>query len=275
MAHNPLKKYFRQPKIYLTLPSQGIFCEAGTIAGDVSDMPVYGMTGMDELLMKTPDALLNGESTVKVIESCIPSIKNAWGISILDLDPLLIAIRIATYGNTLTVSHTCEKCEAVNDYEMELGNILAHFKNVSYDNKIVMKDLTISVKPLNYKEWTEIQLKTFGIQRQVQQALQIQDPDEQQSVITNLYSQLNEITKEALMLQIDSVQVPEATVNQKDFIVEWLHNTEQDVFDALKAQVEKNRNVWEMPKMSVQCSECGAENQVGVVMDQSSFFGNA
>ena len=70
MTQNPLQKFFRQPKIYISLPSKGIFNKLGSIQGDFSNLPVYGMTGMDEILMKTPDALLSGETTARIFESC-------------------------------------------------------------------------------------------------------------------------------------------------------------------------------------------------------------
>jgi hypothetical protein len=72
MNQNPLQQYFRQPKIFINLPSQGIYSKEGSIQGEVNNMPVYGMTGMDEIIVKTPDALLSGESTVKVVQSCCP-----------------------------------------------------------------------------------------------------------------------------------------------------------------------------------------------------------
>ena len=51
MATNPLQKYFRQPKIFIKLPSAGVYCQPGNIQGDSNHMPVYGMTGMDEIIM--------------------------------------------------------------------------------------------------------------------------------------------------------------------------------------------------------------------------------
>ena len=66
MAQNPLQNYFRQPKVFLRLPSMGIYNKPEAIQGNVESIPVYGMTGMDEIILKTPDALISGESTVKV-----------------------------------------------------------------------------------------------------------------------------------------------------------------------------------------------------------------
>ena len=110
MGNNPLQQFFRQPKIYISLPSLGIYTIPGVIQGDVSNLPIYGMTGMDEILMKTPDALMTGESTVKVIESCCPVIEDAWDLCLLDLDIILTAIKIATVrrNNPMDWRRICE-----------------------------------------------------------------------------------------------------------------------------------------------------------------------
>lgn len=272
MANNPLKKYFRQPKIYVDLPTRGIYCEPGTVIGDTEAMPIYGMTGMDEIIMKTPDALLRGESTVKVIESCCPVVKNGWNLSILDLDLIMVAIRIATYGNTMTVGHQCPECKSENDYEIELGNIINHFKRCVYDGKIVLKDLTINLRPLTYKVWTEFQLKSFNIQRQVAQAGQLEDTDEAQQLVAGLFEQIGILQRETILTQIDTVEVSEGVVDQKSFIQEWVENSEQVIFEEIKKRIELNRKAWEIPELSVTCPDCTAESKVAITVDQSDFF---
>ena len=72
---NPLQKYFRQPKIYLSLPSKGHWYPEGAIEmTENGELPVYAMTAKDELAFKTPDALLNGQSVVDVVKSCVPTV---------------------------------------------------------------------------------------------------------------------------------------------------------------------------------------------------------
>ena len=84
---NPLMKFYRQPKIYLALPSKGHWYPEGSLdMPDNGELPVFAMTAKDELTLKTPDALLNGAATVELIQSCIPNIKNAWQMPVLDLD---------------------------------------------------------------------------------------------------------------------------------------------------------------------------------------------
>lgn len=272
MANNPLRKYFRQPKVYVSLPSKGVYNNPGTFAADPENMPIYGMTGMDELLLKTPDALLNGESTVKVIESCCSAIKDAWDLSILDLDLLLVAIRIATYGNVMNVTHTCPACKETNDYDIELGNIIEHYKNAHYENKIVLKDLAIKIRPLNYKQWTAFQLKSFAMQRQLAQAMTLEDEEAKTRIVNELFEQLTYTQKDMMIEQIDTVEVPEGSVDQQEYITEWVTNSEQSVFEAIKKQIEINRLAWEIPAVSATCPECNAENKIAITMDQSSFF---
>ena len=69
-AINPLSGHFRQPAIYLKLPSRGHFYPDNGIDLPVTgDIPVYPMTVRDELTLKTPDALMNGVGVINVIKS--------------------------------------------------------------------------------------------------------------------------------------------------------------------------------------------------------------
>jgi len=237
MANNPLKKYFRQPKVYIKLPSKGVYNGPGTLNGDPENVAIFGMTGMDEILMKTPDALLNGEATVKVIESCCPVVYDAWELCLLDLDPILTAIRIATQGNTMSVTHQCVKCSAINDYDIELGNVIEHYNKCEYDNKIVLKDLSIKIQPLTYKQWTVFQMKNFQLQRQLKQIVDMVDQEQQAVMINAMYEQLTQIQTEAIFLQIASVDVGDQVVEEREYITEWLSNCESHVFDAVKNKI--------------------------------------
>lgn len=269
---NPLQKYFRQPKIYLQLPSQGVYYSAGSVDNANGQLAVMSMTGMDELLLKTPDALMNGDATVKVIESCVPNVKNAWEICGLDLDPLLVAIRIATYGNNMTVGHICPNCAADNDYTVDLMTVIDHFSKCRYDNKIQLDDLTVFIKPLNYKTITEFNIRNFELQRQLVQALTIEDEDAKTRVIGELYEKLAVIQNESFIESIDSVQAPSGVVNEREYITEWIVNSEKSLFDAIKTKIDKNNQTWRIPDMPVKCDSCEHEATVTVQMDQSNFF---
>ena len=275
MPQNPLQQYFRQPKIYIKLPSQGVYNKPGTFQGDAANVPVYGMTGMDEIILKTPDALLSGESTVRVIESCIPSIKNAWEMNILDTAVLFAAMRIATFGNTMSVSNTCDSCSTELDYELDLSRIIEHFGQFTYNNKLVLKDMIITTQPLTYKQSTEFNLKNFQLQQRVRQTETIEDQQEQQAKINELFLELSQIQNQLYKACVESIEVGNQVVTERVFINEFLDNCEKFIFDAIKDHIEANRESWKSPIFPVECTNCGHKTNLFLELDQSNFFDKA
>jgi len=275
MAQNPLQQYFRQPKIFIGLPSNGVYNKPGTIAGDASHMPVFGMTGMDEILMKTPDALLAGESTVKVIESCCPFIKDAWDISVIDLDLILSAIRIATYGNTMNVKHVCPNCSTENEYDINLSTIIEHTATCKYNNSIVLDELTVKIRPITYKESTDYSQQNFQIRQKIFQTDAIIDDVERKKIVSELLQELAVLQNQIIASGIESVNVSNQVVSEKDFILEWLQNTDKTIFDRIKERYQQNQEEWRTPDQVVVCENCNTTNTLAIELDNSNFFENA
>jgi hypothetical protein len=230
------------------------------------------MTGMDEIILKTPDALLSGESTVSVIKSCCPNINNGWDVSMLDADMILTAIRIATYGNTIDVTHRCPKCSHENAYSLDLGVVIEHFTNCKFDNAVVLQDLTINIQPLNYKQSTEFKLKNFKLQQKLSQAEFVEDASEQQLLINGIFKELSEIQTELYIASVESVQTGSTVVTERDYIAEFLSNCDKMIFDKIKESIEKNQKTWQMPLFPAKCEECASENKISLDLDQASFF---
>jgi hypothetical protein len=275
MPTNPLQQYFRQPKVYISLPSQGVFNELGTLQGDATNMPVFGMTGMDEIVVKTPDSLMSGESTVRVIQSCCPVIKDAWKLSTLDLEVVLAAIRIATYGNEINISHTCPHCKTSNDYTLDLSKVIEHFKSFAYNGKVNLDKLTINLRPLTYKQATEFNIKNYNLQRRLAQTTTLEDEEQQKNIIQELFKELGVLQNEIFSSSIDSVEIADKVVNEREFIMEWLQNCDKDVFDRIKEQFETTRIQMRSPPFEGECDNCHEKNAVYLDLDESSFFAKA
>lgn len=272
MTHNPLQQHFRQPKIYISLPSKGIYNKIGSIQGDCTNLPIYGMTGKDEIIMKTPDALITGDATVKLFESCCPSIKDGWEVSSLDTDMILTAIRIATQGNTMSVMHNCPSCNALNEYDVDLSNVVDHYSSCQYDNKITLKELSIKLQPLSYKQTSDFSNRNFKVQQQLIQADTIDDQDEKKKLISKLFEELGNIQHDIFVSSIESVDIGTSVVTEKQFISEWLNNCDKSVFDEIKNKFNKNKETWKTPKLQVKCAECNHETKITIELDQSNFF---
>lgn len=275
MTNNPLQQYFRQPKVFISLPSHGIYNELSDFNGPTENMPVFGMTSMDEILLKTPDALLTGESTVQVIQSCCPTIVNAWSVSNLDIDALLVAIKIATSGNTMHMVQICKKCDTENEYDVDVGRFLDHFASCKFNNKIVIGELTVKLKPLNYKRVTDFNIENFSLQKRLYQAVNLTDEDEKKTVMSTIYKDLGVLQTKIFLASIEQVETPSGIVSEYGFIKEWLENCDRDIFALLKDQVNSNNDTWRIPAVPVKCENCGTEDHITIDMDQSNFFGGA
>ena len=109
--NNPLLNFARKAEMSIKLPSNGEWYTDDIITYNIGgEVDVYPMTAKDELEMLNPDNLLSGQSTINLIQSCVPAIKDAARLLYPDANVLLLAIHAATYGNDLSVSIRCPHC---------------------------------------------------------------------------------------------------------------------------------------------------------------------
>jgi hypothetical protein len=83
---------------------------------------------------------------------------------------------------------------------------------------------------------------------------------------------LAEIQVDVFLSSIDSIHTATEIVSDKDFIKEWLTNTASQNYKQIKDKLDSLKKDWVIPPMNVCCNNCGAENKVEIVLDQSNFF---
>lgn len=273
-AKNPLSAWFRQPKIYVRLPSKGKFYPQGTL--DVStneEYPVYAMTAKDELLFKTPDALLTGQSTVEVIKSCIPAIKDPWLMPSIDLDFCLIAIRIATYGEKMDVGADCPHCNAENSYDLDLSVWLEMFGNYQYVDTIPVDPLLVHIRPYTYQEITKTSIKTIEQQKIFAVINNDNMSDEEKlAKFGESFVKLTELTVDLIANCISKIDTPDGSTSDKSQIKEFINNASKDVFDKISSHVTSLKDQLDLTAHDVECTECHKKFDLPITMDQSNFF---
>jgi len=272
-SSSPLKKYKRQPKLYIDLPSRGNYYNKRAVPS-TDELEVYSMTASDEILIKTPDALLTGNATVKIIQNCIPSIKDAWYVTTRDLDYILTAIRIATYGDSLSISHSCSKCGNDDSFTLPLQPLLDHLASANPSYELTVKDFLLRLRPLTYKEVIESQHVTLKVRRQLTQVVpNIEDVDERTEFINNLYEQINEHTKNVVCSIVTEIVTPEGdSETNMRFIKEFLLDNEGDWYNAVANVYAENNKSLTVPETEITCSECKNSDKVKPNLDYTSFF---
>jgi hypothetical protein len=271
---NPLANWYRQPKIYVKLPSKGRFYPAGAL--DVSaneEYPVYAMTAKDELMFKTPDALLSGQSTVEIIKSCFPAILDPWKMPSIDLDFALIAIRIATYGSMMDIGANCPHCNAENDYQVDLAQWMQVFANFHYEETINADPLLIEVRPYTYQEVTKTAIKTLEQQRIFNIINDDSMSDEAKlDSFGKSFVKITQLTVDVIGDCITKIVTPDGEVTDKPTILEFINNCSKDIFDKISKHVTGIKESIELKAKDVECQECHKHFDLPVTMDQSNFF---
>ena len=274
---NPLSQYFRQPSIYIKLPSQGQnYPQGSLIMPQNGELPVYPMTAIDEITYRTPDALFNGQATVNVIQSCLPNIKDAWAVPSIDLDTILIAIRIASYGHDMEFGTTCPQCQTTSERTIDLRTMLDALRAPDYAARINHGDLEIYFRPLNYKNLND----NSQLQFEQQKLLQI-IPDstisesDKMDALTKAFKQLTEITIRSLSISITTIKTPQALVTEQPYIEEFLKNCDRDLFNQIRDHVLKLREQSELQPLKLKCDSCNNEYEQALTLDMASFFAPA
>lgn len=280
LESNPLQKYFRQPKVYITLPSKAKYYPEGALQiTENGEYPVYAMTAKDELAMKTPDALLNGQATVDVIQSCMPNIKNAWALPSIDLDAILIAIRIATYGDSLELTTKVPGIGEERTFTVDLRQILNKLVTVDYDNSLQLNDMDIEIRPLTYREFTDANMKTFEEQRifALVNDEKLSDAEKLEKFSLS-FKKLTDLTVTTLSKSIVKISVGDTEVTNHKHIDEFVNNADKMFFNEVTAHLDKQKNKFAIEPLKVHSSEEDIERgvpekwEIPITFDQSNFF---
>jgi hypothetical protein len=275
LSQNPLAKHFRQPILYIKLPSQGQWWPEGSIELPVNgEIPVYAMTARDEITMKTPDALLNGASTVQVIQSCCPNIIDAWKLPLVDLDALLIAIRIATYGKGMDFTATCPHCKTVNENAIDISLMLSKIVPADWSKSVMSGDLEIILKPQSYYDYNHENIMNFDEQRllQIVQDTDISD-DEKTEKYNQIFSKLIDSGISQVSKSISGIRTPDGVVvDNVDFIKEFLDNCDKSVWEDIKSRLNEIKDQTTYNQLDLTCKSCHESFTTPFIFEQTNFF---
>jgi hypothetical protein len=252
----------RQPKLAVKLPSKGQYWPKGSLTAS-GDLPVFSMTAKDEIMLKNPNAMATGQAVVNVIQSCIPSITNAWECPNLDLDSLLIAIRIATYGSTMKTS--VEEVEIDVDLNLVLEQL---YDKITWTEQIPLANgLIVYVKPLPYKTV----IKAAGESIETQKIMSVVNNDkltEEQklSKFKDSFVKLTEVTLSVVADSIFQIDIAKGSVTDRAFINEFMEQCDRDIFNTIKSRLDELISSNTIDSITVN------EIEVPVVFEPKTFF---
>jgi hypothetical protein len=280
---NPLQKYYRQPQIYIKLPSGGRYYPKDVFTPtETGDIPILPMTVKDELAFKTPDAMINGQATVDVIKSCVPNLLDPWKMVNYDTDAVLLAIRIATYGETMDISFRVPGTNEEQSYSLNLPALLEDLAKAKIeDETTTSKGFKIEIQPLDYRTLTKIQIARFEQQKMYGTIDSSAMTEEQkQTAFAKSFETLNMVNFSLLVDSIKSISTPEGnTVVDRAQIIEFCNKADTKTITEIQEKLSDLRLQAQIPPLKIKTTEdqikkgAPASFEVPVTYDNSNFFG--
>lgn len=271
--NNPLKQYFRRPAVYLKLPSGGKYYEPGVVdIPDIGEIPVYPMTAIDDITVRTPDALFNGSAIVEIIKSCVPNIKDPWKINAIDLDAVLIAIRNASGDGKMSIDSECPKCQNVGSFEVNLMAALSQIKAGNYDDYLTINELKIKFRPLVYLEMNQAANLQLEVQKRFIELQELNETD-RAGAIKQALTRVTEVTMDLLVQSIEYIETPGTKVDSKEYILDFLRNCDKDVYVSIRDYNASLKEGTQLKPLHIKCTECSNEYDQEFTLNASDFFG--
>jgi len=273
---NPLAAHFRLPGLSIRLPTGGAFFpEGGVVLDAAGEVAVYPMRAADEILLSSPDALMNNSAIVSMIRSCVPAIKMPELVTTPDLDALLMAIRIASGGETMDLITQCPKCQEENTFVIDLPAILSAMADIPPVNLIrVSDDIVVYLRPHTITAQTKILLDVFKETRAAQamdldETLSEEDRSQKSS---DIMQRLTKINFYGIAACIEKIVVPTAEVDDQGYILEFIENTDKNTLAKIRKGVEALNAMGITKTMQAQCPHCEHEWDAAIEFNPATFF---
>jgi hypothetical protein len=261
---NPLSQYFRQFKLYMRLPSGVSYYKPGSINfTDNGEIGILPMTGKDELILKNPDALLNGEAIVEVIRSCVPCINDPKILLTNDIDAVITAIRYATYDDKLETEIRCPSCKHDNVFKLDLQYALGHMSYLESEYVVNLDTgLSIFVKPYGFQELLKGLHAQFE-QGKISRAIESESLSDEQrfKLFSSAYKELSTVTYELMVNSIVKIvdDSKNINVNDKGFIKEFLQNIDKKSVDKISDLIKTINQIGIKRSFLAKCEKCSHE----------------
>jgi RNase P subunit RPR2 len=231
---------------------------------------------VDEIVSRTPDALFNGSAVVEILKSCVPSILDPWSVPSIDLNALLAAVRLASYGHDMEIVSTCPSCGHVHNINVDLRVVLDHVHSADYSQPLVIGDLTCYFEPMSYKEINDVGRVQFEDQK-IMQVVNSQDISEEEKMrlLGETFKRITALTVKSIAASVGTIRTVDAMVTDPAQIEEFLLNCPKKTFDAIRDAVVAMREKSDLKPISMTCENCSNQYEQDFTMDMTSFFATA
>lgn len=274
---NPLRAYYRHVKTYITLPSGTNYYTSNVIDFTESgEVGVMAMTGEDEVSLKSPDAIMNGEAVKRVLLSCVEGLKKPEYLLNNDVDALMIAIKHVTYGDSNEYSPVCPACGHRNLYKFDVGQLLQNMQSLEADYSVdISNGLRVYIKPYMFKD----RIATFRVafeQEKIRKSIDSSDEEVAIRTIGQSIKTMTELNYQIITNAIvaitngDGMDIKNDDTNRAA-ILGLLRNISATDFASIEEKLNEINKIGVGGSVSSTCSECNHQWEADVDLNPINF----
>lgn len=320
MSNNPLLDELREddslPTTSVALPTLGYwYPDDGSVlaeGSDPSDLIVHVLGMIAEQAYRDPFLLISGKALPKLIKSICPGVVKPELLADVDLDAILIAARIVSYGSDMNLEHKCNavlkdqpketdeeekeriakgeekkiaRCEHSNNLKIDLLEFIGRYSPMTEDYlKRWEVDLErfgqkVFLRPMPYERTMQMLQKSIKAQRGIEQMKdmtyeELFEDGEVLSVYSRTVDESTTLSLESLVRSIHHVNLKRGgEVSDSETIREWLLALPSDTVDMISDRLnELMKEIREVPVVKYKCGACNAPHEIVLQMDPQRLF---
>lgn len=274
---DPLSSFYRTKEVYVTLPTQGRWYKNKPNLTDDGEIGIFPMSVRDEIMLKIPDTLYNGEALFEVLQSIAPDIVDPYEVAVPDVEIILLAAKANQHDGKMSMGGRCPHCNTSTDYEIEVKNLLGQVKPIPDEPLILELDngLRIEYKPNTLASINAGTIKTTESVKLAQAIGDNTDPETTKQIFRESLEKTTAATIIVLADSIASITTPDGTVvTDVQSISNWLANADARTTALLKSQSTKLNESGVPKSFELQCSneECGELFNAAIEYNPAFFF---
>lgn len=290
----------------LSLPTNGAFYDPAdqVLAEGVNPAAVriVPLTALKENTFQDPIMMLSGKATEKLVRQICPDIQNPMKLCDIDMEAILLAARLVSYGSEMKVPHKCQNPEMKTPQELsaipkdeQVGDALFKCR----EENIVPVDLSAMIQ--KYAPFTDEVYKSFNLSLPNGQSLMLKpiaygdalrvmrDLMRENASTFNkddLFSEnmINEyVTRfernEGIMLNtiMDQISFVQSRTGQRTselaIIEPWLKTLPENILLKIQDKIkEMNDSFARLSVIQYTCPVCSYENEFRVDFDPQKLF---
>ena len=293
---NPLIEDLSFPPISICLPTSGHWYADGVVdpIADPLDLEIKPIGILAEQNYRDPWLLASGKAIPRLIREVCPAILQPEELAEIDIEAILLATRLASYGDMLKLTHKCqyknvdsegdgEICGEENDLDLNIQEFITRYDQIKNfeDYMVELKAVAhkVYLRPTPYKQSIQVLRQavkaeqTFKLFEDISAEDFVMDADKIGSY-TQLADLTSDVTVNSLVESIHYVTtVKGEKVYDKSTIREWLLAMPTTETKLIVNKInELALPLRQRSEVKYNCHACGFENKFLLELDPQRLF---